>query len=76
MAVYIEGTNRGLIKIRDIQKGGECLMHLKTDFTISNDNRIQVLGYNQTRNILFASCREGGFHMWKVSQEWRNKTVD
>ena len=40
MAVYIEGTTRGLIKIRDIEKNGECMMHLKTDFTISNDNRI------------------------------------
>jgi hypothetical protein len=34
MAVYIEGTTRGLIKIRDIEKNGECMMHLKTDFTI------------------------------------------
>jgi len=74
MSVYVEGTTRGLIKIRDIEKKGECLMHLKTDFGI--DNRIELLGYNQAKNILFASSRDGGFGLWKVNHEWRSKQID
>ena len=32
MSMYVEGTRAGLIKIRDIQKAGELVMHLPADF--------------------------------------------
>ena len=51
-------------------------MHLQTGFAISNDNHIDLLGYNQDKNILYASCRDGGFLLWKVHHEWRNKLIE
>ena len=33
MKCYCEGTTKGLIKIRDIEKQGDCIMLLKAGFT-------------------------------------------
>lgn len=73
MNVYVEGTTRGLLKVRDIQKNGETLLRIPTNFT---NERIDLLGYNEEKNILFASCRDGSFCLWKLDHEWRNKNVD
>lgn len=74
MSMYVEGTKGGLIKIRDIQKEGELVMHLPTEF--KNDTSIKVLGYDSLKNILFASCKDGSFRLWKVHHEWRSKNVE
>jgi hypothetical protein len=55
--MYVEGTVRGLIKIRDIQKAGELVMHLPADF--KNDVQVQLVGYNSEKNILFAANKDG-----------------
>jgi len=57
MSMYVEGTVRGLIKIRDIQKAGELVMHLPADF--KNDVQVQLVGYNSEKNILFAANKDG-----------------
>lgn len=38
MMAYVEGTNKGKIRVKSIDRGGECMFMLSTDFTepISN----------------------------------------
>jgi hypothetical protein len=35
-----------------------------------------MLHYNQTKNVLFASSKDGQFRVWKVPHEWRAKSID
>ena len=74
MSMYVEGTSRGLLKVKDIQKGGEALMYLPTDF--KETERIQLFDYNQEKNVIFASSRDGGFRIWKLHHEWRSKHAE
>ena len=39
MNMYIEGTSRGVVKIRDIAKDGEVIIQVPTDFV--EGNRVQ-----------------------------------
>ena len=74
MSMYVEGTAKGLIKIRDIQKAGELIMHLSADF--KHDVPVKVVGYNSEKNILYASSKDGSFRLWKVHYEWRSKNAE
>jgi hypothetical protein len=74
MNMYCEGTSRGLVKIRDIAKDGELIIQMPTEFT--EGNRVQLIGYCASKNVLYASCRDGSFRIWKVANEWRNKVVE
>jgi len=74
MSMYIEGTARGRIKVRDILKAGELIMHVPTDF--KSDEPVAVLGYNAEKNILFAANKDGQFRLWKVHHEWRDKNIE
>ena len=69
---YVEGTRLGYIKIRDPSKAGECLLHMRTNFT----DEVQMIHYNRDKNVLFASCKDGQFRVWKVPHEWRNKAIN
>jgi hypothetical protein len=73
--MYAEGTTRGIIKIRDILKQGEILMHVPLN-AADLGNKICMLDYNQEKNILFASSQDGSFRLWKLHHEWRNKVVE
>ena len=62
----------GYMKIRDVEKKGEVLLALQSNFTES----VKMLHYNQTKNVLFASSKDGQFRVWKVPHEWRAKSID
>lgn len=68
MKCYAEGTNKGLIKIRDIEKQGECMLIIPSFFT----ERVQAIHYSVERNVLFISSRDGKLKAWKVPTEWRS----
>ena len=67
MNCYIEGSMRGYLKFRDVEKKGECFLQLTAGFS----ERVQSMFYNQEKNILFSGSREGNFKIWKIPNEWR-----
>jgi len=73
--MYAEGTSRGTIKIRDILKQGEIMMHVPLNGA-DMGNKVCMLDYNQEKNIMFASSQDGSFKLWKLANEWRNKAAD
>lgn len=72
MNCYIEGSSKGYLKLRDVEKTGECLLQLQSDFT----DRIESIHYSLQKNVLFVGSRDGKFKIWKVPNEWRQKWVD
>ena len=72
MKCYAEGTSKGIVKIRDIEKQGECMILLPTGFT----EKVQFFGYSSDNNILFVSGRDGKFKIYKVPPAWRQPWVD
>ena len=55
MSCYCEGTNKGYLKIRDVEKGGECILMLQTSFM----EKVRMIHYNKLKNVLFAASRDG-----------------
>lgn len=55
MSCYCEGTQKGLLRIRDIEKGGECILMLRSDFT----ERVKLVHYNKLKNVLFVASKDG-----------------
>jgi hypothetical protein len=72
MSSYTEGTKMGLLKIRDLERAGQCIMQMQTQFT----EKVCMIHYNREKNVLFAASKDGRFHIWKVPHEWRAKWVD
>lgn len=73
MMVYVEGSSKGYIKIKNIEKQGECLLMLSgMQFT----DRVQTTSYCESRNLLFLSSRDGKFYCLKLPKRWRNEWVD
>ena len=72
MSCYCEGTAKGSIKIKDIEKEGECIMILQTGFT----DKVVMVHYNKEKNVLFAAGKDGEFRVWKIPHEWRSKAID
>ena len=73
MMCYIEGSSKGFVKVRNIEKQGECLMML-SDMQFSD--RVQTISYSEARNILFLASRDGKFYSLKLPKRWRNEWVD
>ena len=71
MKCYLEGTSKGLVKIRDIENKGECFMILQTGFA----ERVQHIHYSADKNVVFLGSRDGRFLAYKVPNEWRNQSV-
>ena len=55
MSCYVEGTQKGHLRIRDIEKGGECLLMLQTNFI----EKVRLIHYNKLKNVLFAASKDG-----------------
>lgn len=72
MSCYCEGTQKGLVRIRDVEKGGECILMLQTAFT----DRVRLIHYNKLKNVLFAASKDGQFRVWKIPHEWRSRIID
>lgn len=72
MNSYVEGTDKGYLRVRDLGTGGECMLTLQTTFS----ERVQMIHYNKAKNVLFAASREGKFSVWKIPHEWRSKVID
>lgn len=72
MSCYCEGTQKGLVRIRDIEKRGECILMLQTAFT----DKVRLIHYNKLKNVLFAASKDGQFRVWKIPHEWRSKVID
>jgi len=72
MSCYCEGTAKGYLKIRDIEKGGECILMLHTAFT----DEVVMVHYNKEKNVLFAASKDGQFRVWKIPHEWRSKAIE
>lgn len=72
MSCYCEGTQKGLLRIRDVEKGGECILMLRTQFT----EKVRMIHYNKTKNVLFVASKDGQFRIWKIPHEWRSKVID
>ena len=60
------------MRIRDIEKGGECILMLNTAFT----DRVRLIHYNKLKNVLFVASKDGQFRVWKIPHEWRSKVID
>jgi WD40 repeat protein len=71
--MYVEGTNKGLLKVRDVENEGELVMHINSNF---GDQSVSVIGYNNDKNMLFAGNKDGNFCVWKVAHEWRSKNAE
>lgn len=72
MNCYIEGSSKGYLKVRDVQRKGECLLKLQSDFV----DRISSIQYSLQKNVLFVGSKDGKFKIWKVPNEWRQKWVE
>jgi len=73
MMCYIEGSSKGYVKVRDIEKQGECLMMLSDmQFT----DRVQTISYSEARNIVFIASRDGKFYALKLPNKWRQEGVE
>ena len=72
MVTYAEGTDKGKIKFNDVERGGDCMFHLTTDFT----DKITSITYDKVKNVFFVGSRDGKFRIWKVPNEWRSKEID
>ena len=72
MSCYVEGTERGFMRVRDIEKGGECMLQLQTQFA----EKVRMVHYNKKKNVLFAASRDGQFRVWKIPHEWRSKIIE
>ena len=72
MSCYCEGTVKGYLRIRDIEKAGECILKLHTGF----QEKVRVIHYNKLKNVLFAGSRDGQFRIWKIPHEWRSRIID
>ena len=72
MSSYVEGTQKGYLRIRDVEKGGECMLQLQTQFT----EKVRMVHYNKKKNVLFAASRDGQFRVWKIPHEWRSKVIE
>lgn len=60
------------MKIRDIERKGECIIQLQGGFT----EQVKMIHYNESKNVLFASSKDGQFKVWKMPHEWRAKSID
>ena len=58
--------------MRDIEKGGECIMMLQTQFT----DKVRFKHYNKLKNVLFVASKDGQFRVWKIPHEWRSRVID
>jgi hypothetical protein len=72
MKCYAEGTKKGLIRIRDIEKRGECMLLLPSGFT----DKVEFCQYSAEKNILFMGSRDGWLKAWKVPSEWRQGWIE
>lgn len=72
MSCYCEGTQKGYLRIREVEKGGECILMLQTGFS----DRVRLIHYNKLKNVLFAASKDGQFRIWKIPHEWRSKIID
>ena len=72
MSCYCEGTLKGYLRLRDVEKEGECMLMLQTQF----QEKVSMLHYNKTKNVLFAASRDGQLRIWKVPHEWRSRVID
>jgi len=72
MNVYLEGSDQGKVRIKDVEKSGECMFILPTDFT----EAISSVCYNKEKNVLFIAAKDGKFRIWKVPKEWRSKKIE
>ena len=55
MSSYVEGTSKGYMRVRDVEKGGECMLLLQTDFL----EPVRMIHYNKAKNVVFAGSRDG-----------------
>ena len=44
----------------------ENKIKMETDFT----DKIKQIHYDQTKNLIFVSCRDGKFKCWKLPRKW------
>ena len=72
MTCYAEGTSKGHLRLRDVEKAGECFLMLQTGFS----DRVRCIHYNKARNVLFVGSRDGKFRVWKIPHEWRSRVID
>ena len=72
MSCYCEGTQKGYLKIRDIEKGGDTQLMLHAGFS----DQVSVVYYDGEKNVLFAASKDGQFRVWKVPHEWRSKAIE
>lgn len=47
------------------------MVNMQTGFT----DKVEMIHYSKEKNVLFASCRDGQFKVWKVPHEWRSKAI-
>jgi hypothetical protein len=50
----------------------EKMIKIPTDFT----DKIKSLHFDEQKNVLFASCRDGKFRSWKLPVQWGSKQMD
>lgn len=63
---YCEGTKLGFIKFRQADGKGLCNLQLPMLFT----DKVKLLVHDRTKNLLFATSRDGQAFAWKLPPEW------
>lgn len=69
---YCEGTKLGYLKMRSAEDKGNCILQFPTMFT----DKVRLLRYDKTKNIMFAASRDGTCAAWKLPPEWCPQWLD
>ena len=48
------------------------MIKIPSDFT----DKIKAIHFNQEKNVLFVSSRDGRFRSWKLQVQWGTKQMD
>ena len=69
---YLEGTNKGYLRLRKVDEGGICFITLDSKSCV----RINTAHYSKRRGLLFVSSEDGIMNVWKLPDKWRDEKVD
>jgi hypothetical protein len=64
----IEGSFKGKLWVREIINQDGRFIKIPNNFT----DKIKHIHYNSEKNIVFVSCNDGRFKIWKLPLAWYN----
>jgi len=58
--------------VRDIHQEDDKVLKIPTDFT----DKIKAIHYNSDKNLMFITCRDGKYKIFKLPSAWGSKEMD